>query len=79
MTLNDCVARLAPALLLALSTLTFGADRVGLVRLKTDPELGQNHPLLSRECFRQALLIEARDELGLTKRDEVLGEPVRGT
>ncbi|MDB5327177.1 MAG: hypothetical protein JWM57_2746, partial [Phycisphaerales bacterium] len=47
--------------------------------LKTDPELGQNHPLLSRECFRKAVLIAARDELGLTTRDEVLGEPVRGT
>ena len=32
-------------------------------------------PLLPRELFRQALLIAARDELGASTRDDVLGEP----
>jgi tetratricopeptide (TPR) repeat protein len=31
--------------------------------------------ILARELFRQALLIAARDELGLATRDEVLGDP----
>jgi len=33
-----------------------------------------SHGLLARELVRQALLIAARDELGLATRDEVLGE-----
>jgi tetratricopeptide (TPR) repeat protein len=33
---------------------------------------GSDQSLLARELFRQALLIAARDELGLTTRDEVL-------
>jgi tetratricopeptide (TPR) repeat protein len=31
--------------------------------------------ILARELFRQALLIAARDELGLATRDELLGDP----
>jgi tetratricopeptide (TPR) repeat protein len=31
--------------------------------------------ILARELFRQALLIAARDELGMATRDEVLGDP----
>ena len=32
------------------------------------------HDLLARELFRQAVLIAARDELGLVTRDEVIGD-----
>ena len=31
--------------------------------------------ILARELFRQALLIAARDEMGLPTRDELLGDP----
>jgi len=36
----------------------------------------QDHGLLSRELFRQALLISARDELGLVTRDAWLGDAI---
>ena len=37
-------------------------------------EGGRFQPLLAREMIRQAVLIAARDELGLGTRDEVLGD-----
>src|SRR5580700_11268382 len=49
----------------------------GVIYLKKGivaPAPGGGHPLLTRELFRQALLISARDELGLQTRDESLRE-----
>ncbi len=37
-------------------------------------EGGRFQPLLARELIRQAVLIAARDELGLATRDEVIGD-----
>ena len=39
-----------------------------------DEEGGRFQPLMPRELIRQALLIAARDELGLGTRDEVIGD-----
>jgi tetratricopeptide (TPR) repeat protein len=39
-----------------------------------DNQGGRFQPLLARELVRQALLISARDELGLVTRDEVIGD-----
>ncbi|MDB5327196.1 MAG: hypothetical protein JWM57_2765 [Phycisphaerales bacterium] len=43
------------------------------------PENGQimPGPILPRELIRQAVLVAARDELGASTRDEVLGEPTK--
>ena len=41
-------------------------------------EGGRFQPLLARELIRQAVLIAARDELGLATRDEVIGDSLPG-
>ena len=41
---------------------------------ETDPRMSARSGILQRELIRQALLVAARDELGLSTRDEVLGE-----
>src|SRR5688572_17105938 len=64
-------ASTTPAAARALS-LTRGEMRGGVTR---DDGSGAS-PLLVREIVRQAVLIAARDELGLLTRDEVLGEPM---
>ena len=54
--------------IVALANPTANVDRPG----STDTVQG----ILARELFRQALLIAARDELGLATRDEVLGDSI---
>ena len=39
-----------------------------------DDDGGKFQPIVARELIRQAVLISARDELGLGTRDEVIGE-----
>ena len=60
-----------------------GGDRRPIVALanptctKDPDQLGDTHQgIFDRELMRQALLIAARDELGLATRDEVLGEAI---
>jgi hypothetical protein len=66
-------------LLLFLATPAWAADRTVVDLSVQEPDhegTDARGPLLIRELMRQAVLIAARDELGLRTRDEALREPI---
>ncbi len=58
------------------SKLLFAEDHLALTRQFREAPPGESRPVLVRELLRQALLIAARDELGLGTSDEVLAAAV---
>ena len=54
----------------------FAEDHLALTRQFREAPPGESRPVLVRELLRQALLIAARDELGLSTSDEVLAATV---
>jgi tetratricopeptide (TPR) repeat protein len=51
-------------------------EHLSLTRYYVEAPSGESRPVLVRELFRQALLIAAREELGVTTGDEVLADSV---